>query len=250
MAGLVHLLLELRLPQRHGAGEPGARRDPGPREGAARAGARSAPAHGRARRVAPLRRVERHLAGRPARGTRPRRTGNGTDRPAREDRRAHASRRQDARRRARATARATPGAARARPRGPRGAARRPRSDGALAPFPVGVAELALVQLAVRVAWHLDDEVDRPRCLELRELVAAEREDLVGELGAGVDTGRRFDDRLDLLAPVLVRDAERGGVADLGMGQEHALDLGSGNYWPRPDGHVRLAGPPGKRAPPV
>ena len=56
-------------------------------------------------------------------------------------------------------------------------ARGPRLDRAVAPLPVRVAQLALVELAVRVARHLGDEVDRLRRLVLGELVAAEGEDL-------------------------------------------------------------------------
>src|SRR5205823_8200004 len=88
------------------------------------------------------------------------------------------------------------------------------SDGPLASLPVGIAQLALVELAVGVAGHLGHEVDRLRHLELRQLVAGEGEDLVRERGARLDTRRGLDDRLHLFAPVLVRDAEDGRVSYL------------------------------------
>src|SRR3954447_7259307 len=77
------------------------------------------------------------------------------------------------------------------------------SDRALARFPVRVAQLALVQLAVRVARQLLDEVDRARRLVLRQLVDRPRQDLGFELGPAVGELDRLDDRLDLFAPVVV-----------------------------------------------
>ena len=57
------------------------------------------------------------------------------------------------------------------------------SDGALAPLPVRVAELALVELAVRVPGHVVGEVDRLRRLELGQPALAPGQDLGRQLRA-------------------------------------------------------------------
>src|SRR5262245_4318697 len=126
LAGSLRLLLEHRLPQRDAPREPGARPDARARQGVAGAAGGSGPADGRARRVTPLRCVERHVARRPAGGGRPRRARDGPHRSARQDRRPDAARREDACERRRPAPRASGGAARARSRGPRAAARRAR----------------------------------------------------------------------------------------------------------------------------
>ena len=61
-----------------------------------------------------------------------------------------------------------------------------RSDRPLHPFPVGVAQLALVELAVGIAWHLGREVDRLGCLELGQLAGAEGQDLLRQRIVGLD----------------------------------------------------------------
>ena len=61
-----------------------------------------------------------------------------------------------------------------------------------------------------------------------------------ERGARLDARGGLDDRLDLLAPVLVRDAEHGDVADLRVRQEHAFDLGRIDVDAARDDHVDLA----------
>ena len=61
-----------------------------------------------------------------------------------------------------------------------------------------------------------------------------------ELVAGVDAVGRLDDRLDLLAPVVVGDAEHGDVGDLRVREQHALDLGRVDVHAARDDHVGLA----------
>src|SRR6266700_8113681 len=70
-------------------------------------------------------------------------------------------------------------------------------DGAVAVGPVGVAEAALVELAVRVAWQLGHVVDAPGQLEPGQPAVEEREQVRGERGAGLRAGRRLDHGLDL-----------------------------------------------------
>ena len=77
---------------------------------------------------------------------------------------------------------------------------------------VVVAQPPLVELAVLVAGELVDEVDAARALEAGEVLAAEREQLVGERGA-VDAGLRLDDREHRLAPLVVGDADGADVGD-------------------------------------
>ena len=72
------------------------------------------------------------------------------------------------------------------------------------------------------------------------MVAAEAEELGGQLVARLDASRRLDDRLDLLAPVVVGDAEDRGVGDRGVREQHALDLGRIDVDAAGDDHVGLA----------
>src|SRR5579883_2452671 len=78
----------------------------------------------------------------------------------------------------------------------------PGSDGPLPALPVGVAQLALVELAVGVPRHLGDEVDALGSLEPGQAALAPGEDLRLELGPRLHPRGGLDDRLDLLAPVL------------------------------------------------
>src|SRR5664280_3793273 len=109
-----------------------------------------------------------------------------------------------------------------------------------ATLPVGVAQLALVQLAVGVPGKGLGEVDRLGRLELGQPGGAVLEDLLGQLGGRLDSLGRLDDRFDLLAPVVVGHAEDGHVADLGKAQQGALDLGGVDIGPARDDHVDLA----------
>ena len=108
------------------------------------------------------------------------------------------------------------------------------------PTQYGIAQRALVELAVGVAGHRVDEVDAARQLVAGEHALAVREQLVGELGRRRDAGGRFDHRLHLLAPVVVRDAEHRGVADRGVRQQGGLDLGRVDVHAARHDHVDLA----------
>ena len=77
-------------------------------------------------------------------------------------------------------------------------------------------------------------------LNLASLSRAEGQDLRGQLVVGLDALGRLDHRLDLLAPVLVGDAEDGGVAHLGVREQHVLDLGRVDVGAARDDHVDLA----------
>src|SRR5215472_4370549 len=94
-----------------------------------------------------------------------------------------------------------------------------RLDLPLATFPVGVSELSLVELAVRVAGQRAEEVDALRRLVLRDPFGAECQDVLREGRRRVDARGRLDHRLHLLAPVRIRDAEHGRVSHLRMRQE-------------------------------
>ena len=63
-----------------------------------------------------------------------------------------------------------------------------------------------------------------------------RDVLVGQRGAGADD----DERVRHLAPPLVGMADDGGLEDVGVFVEHALDLGGGDVLPAGDDHVLLA----------
>jgi len=65
--------------------------------------------------------------------------------------------------------------------------------------------------------------------------------LIGHIVTGDPFGR-LDHRFDLFSPVVVRNAEDGGVAHLGMGQQHILDLGRVDVGPARNDHVDLAVP--------
>src|SRR5438034_6343402 len=67
-----------------------------------------------------------------------------------------------------------------------------RSDGALLPGPVGLAQAPLLDLAVGESGQDRDEVDAARALEARDALAAVLHELVGELRARVGAGGRFD----------------------------------------------------------
>src|SRR5690606_4861156 len=116
----------------------------------------------------------------------------------------------------------------------------PVSDGTAAVLPVRVAELALEELAVRLARQLLDVVDRLGPLHLREPALQRREDLGGQPVAGRDALGGLHDGLDLLAPLVVGDAEHGHVRDLRVQDDLVLDLGGVDVRPTGDDHVRLA----------
>src|SRR6266545_5047781 len=114
------------------------------------------------------------------------------------------------------------------------------SDRPVASLPVRVAESTLEELAARVTGHLRDEVVGAGPLVARELDLGERAQVGLEFRSCVDARRGLDDGLDLLAPVLVRDAEHRDVADLRVGEEHPLDLARIDVHAPRDDHVDLA----------
>src|SRR5262245_38000678 len=57
-----------------------------------------------------------------------------------------------------------------------------------------------------------------------ETTAAERDELVRESVGWLDALLHLDDGHDCLTPVLVRYADRRGIADRGMFEEHCVDL--------------------------
>ncbi len=77
-------------------------------------------------------------------------------------------------------------------------------------------------------------------LERGEPLAAEREDVLGQRRGAAAPVAQLDDRLDLLAPVVVRHAEDGDVGDRGVGVDHGLDLGRVDVHAAGDDHVALA----------
>ena len=108
------------------------------------------------------------------------------------------------------------------------------------PSQYGIAELALQELAGGLARELVGEVDRLRPLELGEPAGQVLHDRRRQLVAGLVAGSRLDHGLDLLAHVVVGDAEHGDVADARVGEDLALDLGRVDVHAPGDDHVALA----------
>src|SRR4051794_11255669 len=98
------------------------------------------------------------------------------------------------------------------------------SDRRFAVGPVRVAQLALQQLAGGLARQLVDEVDRARPLELREPPLQVLHDRGPQSVVRGHTFTDLDDGLDLLAHVVVGDAEHRDVGDVRVGLDLALDL--------------------------
>src|SRR5436309_2103294 len=92
----------------------------------------------------------------------------------------------------------------------------PFSDRPVAVFPVRVAQLAFVELAVGVARHRRDEVNGFGTLVFRNVLLAVGEKFLRELRRRRNTGSRLDDGLYLFTPVLVWNAEDGSVGDFRM----------------------------------
>src|SRR5690606_4492267 len=84
----------------------------------------------------------------------------------------------------------------------------PASHVAVAALPVGGAQLALEQLAARVAGQDVGEVDRLRHLEAGDVLASEGDEL---LGGGIGALSPHDDGLHRLAPPLVGHTDDGHV---------------------------------------
>src|SRR5215469_13295016 len=106
--------------------------------------------------------------------------------------------------------------------------------------PVRIPQAPLEQLPARVARQFADEVDGLRPLHLREPAGQPGQDVRRQRVSCLDAGSRLHDGLDLLAPVLVRDAEHSDVGDLGVHDDLGLDLGRVNVGSARDDHVGLA----------
>src|SRR5689334_2280316 len=103
--------------------------------------------------------------------------------------------------------------------------RQPRSDDLRRRVaPVAVAEQSLVELARRQPRQLVLEVDAARALEVGEVGAAERQQLLLQRRTRLDAVDDLDDGLDLLAEVLVGHADDRRVHHLGVRDEQVLGL--------------------------
>src|SRR5712691_5575485 len=113
---------------------------------------------------------------------------------------------------------------------------RPRLDARGAARPIRVAKLALDELPRGVARQRVVERYLARDLVAGHVLAAEGDDLLR-----AERGARLELKLGVhaLAPVLVGDAEDGGVEDLRMPVERVLDLGRVDIHARRDDHVAL-----------
>ena len=86
-----------------------------------------------------------------------------------------------------------------------------------------------------------DEVDRSWAACSRRAARAQwSRSSAASAGARLEARGGLDDGLDLLAPVVVRDAEDGGVGDGGVGEQRGLDLGRVDVDAARDDHVDLA----------
>src|SRR5689334_16035326 len=110
-------------------------------------------------------------------------------------------------------------------------------DLAVAAFPVRRPQLELLQLAGRRTSEHLAELDRGRRLVARDLGLAVRDE-VG-LGERRPLGLHHQ-RLDGLAPLLVRYADDGDLRDVGMAEDDVLDLDRRNVLAAGDDHVLLA----------
>ena len=106
--------------------------------------------------------------------------------------------------------------------------------------PVLVLEQALVELAGGVAGELGAEVDRAGALHVGQVLPAVGDELALEVGAGVGHVDGLDDRLHLLAEVVVGHAEDGDVGHLRVQREDVLGLLRVHVHAAGDDHVRLA----------
>src|SRR4051812_23761292 len=94
--------------------------------------------------------------------------------------------------------------------------RRPVTSG-----PVGLAQVALEDLAGGVARERLDDIHALRALVVREVLAAERDQLL--LGGG-DVRFQGHDALDRLTPAVVGYADDGDLCDRRVFGQHSLDL--------------------------
>src|SRR5947207_2112079 len=93
------------------------------------------------------------------------------------------------------------------------------------PLPISIAQQPLVDLAVVLTRELFDELYAARGLIVREPVAAEGDELVGEVAARLLARAQLDHREHLLTPFRVRDPDDGDVGDRGMLEQRGVHLG-------------------------
>src|SRR5579872_6365968 len=98
------------------------------------------------------------------------------------------------------------------------------SDLLVAAGPVGRAHLPPLHLAGFGAGDVVDEVDAARHLVAGEVGPNEVEQLIGQLRRGRVAGVEGDNRLHLLAPLVVGHADRAGLAHGRMAHELVVDL--------------------------
>src|ERR1700728_193706 len=102
-------------------------------------------------------------------------------------------------------------------------------------FPVGIAELLLLDLAVWITGELSQEVDAFRALVVGESFPAE----LDQFGL-CDVASTFDKGLNLLAELSVRNTNNGNVGDCRVAEEDIFDLGWIDVGAPRDDHVGLA----------
>src|SRR5664279_582023 len=100
---------------------------------------------------------------------------------------------------------------------PAGTRSSPRGGGG--PRTLNVAQFLFAELTGRRPGHLEDEVDRLGCLELRDLLLDVGDQI---LLVGVLAGGQHHERLRPLAPPLVGDGDHGDVGDRRMGHQRVL----------------------------
>src|SRR5215475_554076 len=91
--------------------------------------------------------------------------------------------------------------------------------------PVRIPQAPLEQLPARVAREFGDEVDGLRPLHLRQPAGQPGQDVRRQCVAGLNARGRLHDRLYLLAPILVRDAEHRDIGDPRVHDDLGFDLG-------------------------
>ncbi len=99
-----------------------------------------------------------------------------------------------------------------------------------------------------MAGQLVEEVDRAGHLVAGQVAAGEGQDVGLELGRGLEPIQQLDGGLDRLTPLVVGDAEHGGIGHRLVLDQHLLDLGRVDVDPTRDDHV--GGPVGQEHPPV
>src|SRR5215469_4820785 len=106
--------------------------------------------------------------------------------------------------------------------------------------PVRIPQPPLEQLAARVARQFRDEVDGFRPLHLRQPAGQPGQNVRSQSVPGLNSGGRLHNRLDLLAPLLIGDAEHCDVGDLRVHDDLGFDLRRIDVGSARNDHVRLA----------